>query len=318
MEFLIGIDGGGTKTDAILCSEDGTVLKRVKASSSNANDIGFSTAVETLQGALNGLLQEYGGRQTKILGFFAGLSGGSIGNYPERFHAAFTEMLPNCRNIKNNSDLLNALSSGLLDHDGCVVISGTGSSGLIRQRGTVRRVGGWGYLIDKGGSGYDIGRDALYYSLREADGRGEKTIITPMLEEKFNMNVPAHMDEVYNRGKTYIASLAPVVFEAYRQGDAVAEQILRDNMRELSTILNASAKFLNESPCKAVLTGSIFRDIGLLRPMLEPHLQYKFEFILPDEPPVFGAVVEAAMAAGIPLDEHFVRNFKNSFKRFES
>lgn len=316
MELLIGIDGGGTKTDALLCSTDGTVQNRVKASSSNANDIGFSTAVETLQGALDSLLQHHGGRSTEIRGFFAGLSGGSIGNYPERFHAAFTEMLPNCPNVKNSSDLLCALSSGLLDQDGCVLISGTGSSGLYRHRGTIRRIGGWGYLLDKGGGGYDIGRDALYYSLMESDGRGQKTAITPLLEEKFEMSVPAHIDEVYSRGKTYIASLAPIVFEAYRKGDAVAAQILNENMRELALILNTAAKCVGEVPCKVVLVGSIFRDIEILRPMLDSYLEQPFEFILPENPPVFGAVVEAAIAAGIPLNDSFVQNFRNSFIHF--
>ena len=57
MRFLIGIDGGGTKTDFVLCDTAGRVISRVRKNGSNLNNIGFEKAIGIVKEGINELLK---------------------------------------------------------------------------------------------------------------------------------------------------------------------------------------------------------------------------------------------------------------------
>ena len=73
--------------------------------------------------------------------------------------------------MRFEDDAVNLISGTLGHQDGCCIIGGTGSSLYARIGGKIIHLGGWGYLIDTGGSGYAIGRDALLDAFRCCDGR---------------------------------------------------------------------------------------------------------------------------------------------------
>lgn len=309
MKLLIGIDGGGTHTDMVLCDTDGTVYKLVKEAGSNPNDIGFAEAVKVVERGIGKLLQGYDKKD--IVSLFAGLSGGMTGNYIEEFQRELRRIMGEDTRIRNHSDIVNALSGGLEDKDGCVVISGTGVIGFARRGNEQLRVSGYGYLLDKGGSGFDLGRDALFHALCQKDGRGAPTVLTKLIEEKTD-DLIGEIGNIYKQGKPYIASFAPLVFQAYRMGDAVAQSIVEQNAAELAKICNALGEFVGGSECSAVLTGSVFKEFELLKKYLLPQLHRQFNFIFPDLPPVYGSVVEAARQIAIAVDPSFKSNFKGT------
>ena len=154
MAYYIAIDGGGTKTEAVLCTGDGGIICRTLAGSTNPNDVGAAEsgarlrrAADTLRAAL-----PVGERVTAL---FAGVSG-ATGN----IHALESALAGAADKVTVGNDALCLLATAGRG-DAVCLIAGTGSVCFVRCGGVLHRIGGWGYLIDGGGGGYDIGRDAL-------------------------------------------------------------------------------------------------------------------------------------------------------------
>lgn len=134
--------------------------------------------------------------------------------------------------------------AGAIQGPGAVLIAGTGAICFGRDAAGNRfRVGGYGYLIDDGGSGYAIGRDILAAIVRSADGRGPSTCLSEMVFEALGA---AEVGDVITwlyaptTGKKEIASLAPLLNRALAQEDAAA-----------LTIANRAADDLAELVCTA-------------------------------------------------------------------
>lgn len=216
MELLIGIDGGGTKTDFLVCDSSGIVLKQIRTGPSNPVDIGIEQAIATLNGGLCEIQDSF--PDCFIASIYAGLSGGSFGTMKQQINSRLRTLVSPKTIVENDTDGLNPMLYEFAGGDGAAVIAGTGSVGFCKKDGQVLRIGGYGYLFDKGGSGYDYGRDAIYHALCALDGKGEKTLIVKLLEARIG-DIRASLPDLYHKGKAYIASFAPIVFEAYRQGD---------------------------------------------------------------------------------------------------
>ncbi|NSW90745.1 MAG: hypothetical protein HPY74_08745 [Firmicutes bacterium] len=347
-EYIVAVDGGATKTDMVLCTLDGRVLKRIVGGSTNPNDIGFEKSVEYLRRMLLRLLENYGGFEIPLYSFYAGLSGGSVGNNKERYFSFFRNMLPNATFIYSGSDAINALNSGIGYKNGMVLIAGTGSVVFVRNNEKITQIGGWGYLLDDAGSGYDLGRRGFCAVLRDYDGRGANTILSELYSKRLGGPVYKFIPEIYQKGKQFIASFAPLIFEAEAKGDVVAGQILDTCAEELALLVKAGAKYLKEShhphqphhshhpailPYPVVLTGGLWNSGAVLKERFKSYLNNDFLLIQPELPPVYGAVVEAVMRAKREYDgfsegelgkyaegeihDCFYENFKNSLKQID-
>lgn len=311
--LIVGIDGGGTSTDFILCDFGGNVKHRVVLGPSNPNDIGFEKSCEVLKNGLSELLGQWGGLNARIDGLFAGLSGGTVGKNKERFRIFFETLLPNSR-CENGSDAENAIALGLEEKDGITLISGTGSVAFVQKGGSIKRIGGWGYLFDWAGSGYNLGRDAICAALWEFDGMGPSTLLTKMLETAMGMPVHEALPDFYRKGKRYIASFAPIVFSAYEQHDLVAVEIINNTANHLSELLLTAYKHLDGSSTTVVLVGGIFKRGDIILPLLKNKINMNLDFIAPVFPPIFGAIWKASRVAGIETDALFKNNFRRTAK----
>lgn len=107
------------------------------------------------------------------------------------------------------------------------MVCGTGSSLFVRIEGQpLRHIGGKGYLIDTGGSGFELGRDALCMAMRAVDGRCQGTILTELLADMLGEPVcDAVIPKVHRGGRPYIATLAAAVFAGRKAGDWACEEI---------------------------------------------------------------------------------------------
>ena len=93
------------------------------------------------------------------------------------------------------NDALVALEAGAPGAPGVVIISGTGSIAYGRNtRNEGARSGGWGHVLGDEGSGFWIGRAAIRAVLREADRRGPRTTLTPLLLQHFGVSRGAEPD----------------------------------------------------------------------------------------------------------------------------
>lgn len=234
--YFIGIDGGGTKTEAVLINGNGHILGRQIETSSNPNDIGLESSVDLLLSVSNRLIRENGLDASEV-NLFGGISGvinhrdAMIGMIKKR--SAFL-------NMDIQSDGINLISSELGECDGAAIICGTGSACFLRIGRELIRIGGWGYLLDSAGSGYDIGRQAIEAVLRAHDGRGKPTLLTDLISESLGAPAELSITKLYSEGKPLIASLAPLVFRADEAGDDAAHTILARNAAALAEYIGAA------------------------------------------------------------------------------
>ena len=313
MNTFIAIDGGGTKTDAVLFSTAGQVLGRHIGPGCNPNDMGFEPALQALSESVRALPIPSGA----ISGVFAGISGAIAGDCRERFQQGLRLCLPGAQAVSVHGDIVPAITSGLIHKSGCLLICGTGCVAFARpipgDNENLVRCGGWGHLLDKSGSGYDLGRDALHAALCAYDGRSPAGAISELVELRLGRPVHQAVDQIYKNGKSFIASFAPVIFEAVRQGDLAALNILRENMAGLSNILNAAAAHIpGDSVCQTVLCGGVFKEFSLMEGLIRDNLSREHHFIPPKLPPVYGSAIQALGLAGISPGEGFQQRFAES------
>lgn len=300
-DYYLGIDGGATKTTFALADRQGNILQKIVLGPSNPFDLGFAAAAAIIEQGINQITSHMHRRK---IAMFAGISGGGMHEMRERFKMLFASY--GFLRADNGSDALNIIAAGLKGSDGIIVIMGTGISCFVSCNGEITRLGGLGYLFDRGGSGYNLGNDAIYAACCDEDGTGERTLITRLLcEECKSAPLSKNIFQFYNAGKTGIASFAPVVFEAYAQGDKVAEEILDRNMKSVASLIASAGRCFGDktSPIKVSFVGGLTKQWDVLFPMISRHLE-EIEAEKDFDINVFdGDVVVGALAcAGMPID----------------
>ena len=304
---LIGIDSGGTSCRAVLCDETGKVLRKCTVPGHNPNADGFAALEESFRQCLSEVLADFGGLSCPIDAIHLGAAGSEGGNR-QILEDILRRLLPGARSISISSDALIALSSGLGRKDGAVLIAGTGTVGFLRMGDRLPRFGGWGYQVDKGGSGWHLGRDGFRAAMAGYDAGLPATALTALFEDHLHMTMSAAIPALY-RGDITLASCAPLVFRAAQEGDAVALQILRENAACLAETITRMHKHF-DGPLTVVLTGGLLREGSLYLEMLRAQVSHlPVALMIPTQPPLFGAVCMAAEKAGLPDDPAFSEHF---------
>lgn len=262
--IVLGIDGGGTKTVAVVMDSDRRVLGRGQAGSTNWNSVGVENARANLHAVAGVALAEAGRSAPDLAAICIGASGVDRPDDRTRMQAWLHELAPQAATAIHN-DAVVALSAGTGgDVYGLVLISGTGMIvyGFDRA-GRSRRAGGTGALLGDEGSGYAIGADSLAAVMWAADGRGPETSLTGAILGQLGMSNPAELipwtyaDTAWER----FASVAPQAIACAQAGDVVALSILDKAASGLAVAVQAVAVGLqmgNDFPL--VMAG------GLLRP----------------------------------------------------
>ena len=312
--YLIGIDGGGTKTDAVLCDASGRVLRRVRGGSSSPTSLGIEAAAASLEQVLTDLTRDFGGREMVVDSAYAGLSGSGTGDYPARMHEVLKRLLPNCLRLKNHSDALSALRSAIPRGDALVAIAGTGSCVFACVGDRMHQVGGWGYLLGDEGSGFDLGRRALRAALREIDGRGERTALTEACRAALGVEASRAIPRLYAGGRAEIASLAPVLLASAEAGDGVAKTELNGAVESLAEQIRAAARYLEADERPVALAGSVWNS-ALYTRMMKACLGDGYALCRTDLPPVYGCLVIALEQAGLEANREVENAFRRTFAR---
>lgn len=297
----LGIDAGGTKTDAVLFRSDGTVLRRKKLPGANPNSCGLERAVEILSEALT--LPQSG---EDLRGVFAGVAGSAAADNKKKLTEALKKNLPGVP-LSVDTDIENVISC-IPGNDRCVAaISGTGTCVYAKTDGKLIRLGGYGYLFDNAGSGYDIGRDGIKACFEADDGLRPTSLLTDLIKETLGGTPWEKLDKLYTGGKDTIAALAPTVFRAARRGDETAKAILRQNFDRVADLIHhARARFNCGST--VVCAGGIAKT-----PEFEQALRQRgIEPTVPSQPPVYGACIHCAELYAQGADEEFCRNLSHT------
>ena len=264
---LIGVDGGGSKTLALVATLEGQIIGRALAGPSNYHAVGLEAATTALESAIRAALEaageEHASAPTGAL--CLGLAG--MGRPEDRatIEAWAVETFPESP-VTVVTDAQLVLAAGTPEGWGIALISGTGSLAYGEDpAGHSARAGGWGTLLGDEGSGYAIGLAALRAVARAADGRGPQTALTSSVLAHWGLSQPQNLVQyVYQRdtGRAEIAALAPLVEAAGE--DACACAITRQAGQELALAIKAVAQqiFPREyfglvKPIPCALAGSV-------------------------------------------------------------
>lgn len=283
IRYLLGIDGGGTKTEFLLTDLDGNEIKRTILGPSNPMNIGFENAKNIL---CDGINEVSPGIPKNLISVFAGIAGVTDPESNKKIQELFESLEFGKSGI--SSDIDSALEVALKGKNGIMIIIGTGIAAFTQKGNERHRISGWGYLIDKGGSGFHLGSAAFESAFSFIDGRGGSEKMLRLIEERLEYPLVDSIGEIYSKGNSFIASFSPVVFTAYRDGDIFAEEILKRNTKEIAEIIAAGRKFAPDG--KVVFCGGLGKEKEILTPFINAHLPEETEIEFCNEPTVNGAV----------------------------
>jgi N-acetylglucosamine kinase-like BadF-type ATPase len=326
--YALGIDGGGTKTRAAIIDEGGRLRGTGVGGPSNYDDVGVDTAQAGVAQAVDAARRAAGLKSSPFDAAFLGMAGvvSPDDRAIIRRIAQNLELAP-VEQIGVDHDIRIALAGGLSGRPGIALIAGTGSSCYGRTAaGEGWRAGGWGQLISDEGSSYWLGVQAMKAAVRAYDGRIERTLLLTRVQERLRLaDMNDIMHRIYHAGlsRAEIAALAPLVIDAARDGDQVAEGLIEQGAQALAECVLAVARRLGftDGPCELALVGGLFRAGDIFTQPLKGAIWQRLPHcrIIPAEaPPVLGACVLALQSLGIKLDDSTLQALHEAASRIAS
>jgi N-acetylglucosamine kinase-like BadF-type ATPase len=263
---VLGIDAGGTKTVCYLANAEGQIVGEGRGGGANLQAHGELEVEKVLHAVIEEAIEN---RAVLPVAVCLGVAGVDR-EEDDRIVRGIMRRLGFRTHALVVNDALVALVAGADDEPGVVLIAGTGSIAYgVNESGFAARAGGWGYVLGDEGSGYWIGRQALSAVVRQTDGRGSRTLLTPLLLDHFRLTrTDGLVREVYDRGlrRQSVAALGPIVDRARAEGDVVASEILNMAGEELTRAAGSVIERLQMrgKTFRIVLAGGMFRVIPWL------------------------------------------------------
>lgn len=302
MAYVIGVDGGGSKTACVVVDERLRVLGQATTGSSHAPAGEIQDSVATLCSAMNAALTQAQISQSDVDIAYIGLSQVDIDRHlSEPQLGLLREALP-VRHVCVDSDACVALVGALGRPDGIVVVSGTGSIAVgADKHGKRVRAGGWGYLVGDEGSGLDISIRAIKAAVRCVDRRDVQTLLVQYVKDYFRIEDLSLLRSLLYRGvvdRSRIAGFVPSVVKAADMGDEVARAIFDHAARELALCACAVAAQLGITGTERTNVALVGGVLRAARHILEPLFARELVERVPQatvKPPLFEPVLGAAI-----------------------
>ena len=311
-DYYVAIDGGGTKTEFALFKADGKLVTTAVYGTTNPNSCGIQKTLSILKKGIDYILSSR--KAPKRI--FAGIAGSSIGNHKDDIGSFLKKSYP-MSEIDVDSDIRNII--GLVrENKKCIAaIIGTGSVVFGWDGTKLKRVGGWGYLFDDAGSGYDIGKEVILAAYAYADGLTPPSEVARLVEEKLGGPISEHTAEIYSKEHSYIASFCPIAFEAMEAGDKLAEEIISNSAHHFAKLINHMYR-LGSYGNRVIISGGIAMHNETIIEMVNQKLDSGIIVEVPTHPPVFGAMRTCLELDGMNVDyDAFEENFNKSYKSKE-
>ena len=264
--YYCGWDGGGSTTKTLALDGQGNKIAEAVFGPLNPNGASLETVKQTITDAVQ-WMQSLPGGLSGCQGLAAGMAGVS-----NRQAAQTVEDAVRSSGYEGPFRLLGdheiALAGAIQGH-GAILIAGTGAVCFGRDMaGNLFRTGGYGYLIDDGGSGYALGRDILAAVVRAFDGRGPATCLTDLVYQQLPVqDISQLITWLYapETGKKEIGSLAPLLLKAMEQDDEAALKIAHKAVDDLAELVIASWRKTGMADGELAFFGSIFQYYDCIR-----------------------------------------------------
>jgi N-acetylglucosamine kinase len=244
MDYVLGLDGGGTKTECVLMDPAGKIRARSFSGPSNPSRVGVESATREIEKAVDLALREARVARNAIAALGAGLAGTGQPEMKERMRAALERAFPGVA-VSVFTDLEIALAAA---GEGPVVVlvAGTGSAAIGRSgQGRIWRTGGHGPLHSDDGSAYDIGSRAVARAMKEREEQGTDSILGKKILEQLGCDSwPDLQKRATLQPDNVYPQLFPVVAAAADGGDVTAREILLQAAGELSSLVRVVAEHM--------------------------------------------------------------------------
>lgn len=247
-QIILGVEGGGTKTDWLLIKQTSTstnIIDEGRLPPTNFRLISAEQLTEILR-----LLPNYPDR----VGIFLA---GCVTEEDRNTVHHIAKSIWDHSEITVGSDRDSALAAAFQDQDGIIVISGTGSAVTGRKNGKFENAGGRGHLLGDRGGGYVICMEGLRLALRTYDLEHR---VTPLASELLRALMLNRMEDLIawtqSAEKMSISALLPVMFAAAQNGDPDMLEIIEVGAYSLAEYTSSVARWLDfESPPVRLLGG---------------------------------------------------------------
>jgi N-acetylglucosamine kinase-like BadF-type ATPase len=256
MRFVLGLDGGGTKTDCVLMDETGAVLVRTRSGPSNPSRVGLEAALAALIDAAEKALAASAKSAIEIAAVHGGIAGAArvipdLARVLKRNFPSATVLI--------STDLSIALAA-TRELPSVVIIAGTGSAVMGRDSsGNLAREGGWGPTLGDPGSAYDIGRRAVIFGLRQSSS-SENTRLPDEILHAFDCNWVELQEHIRRNADSILPRVFPIVARAANHGDDFARALLHTAAGELAELVTRVVESLKlqRLPVFLAKTGGVF------------------------------------------------------------
>ncbi len=310
-KYFLGVDGGGSKTTAVVFDEYGNFICKACGESINYYSVGLENARLAMKNIIEAL---------SVRNFDCAVIGMSALN--ERASAEETERfcsdIISSKKIIMDSDLFVALEAIDAEGECAAVISGTGSMAVYRDNGgNISHAGGWGYILGDEGSGYSIGLSGIKAAIRAAENSAPETALFSKCLEYFSIEsiydlIDLYYEKTVNRKTT--AAFAKEVYSCAENGDNVARNIIENEACELAKTTSGLLNNKNKNT-EIGLWGGVFQNNSIFRD--------KFINILSDEgfscvklidfTPEVGAIFAGYKESSIEIVDFIKNNITNSY-----
>ncbi|NQT67626.1 MAG: hypothetical protein HQ569_08660 [Actinobacteria bacterium] len=287
MDFVLGVDGGGTKTTVRISDSTGRLMIENESGPSNYKSVGTENAKININSAILGAIRNIASSDEIIFKSACfGLAGNDSYEDIDIYHKImFNSKIKNYLNPSKTiicNDTRIGLAAGSSSRNGIMIICGTGSNCFgINEKGEEAKANGWDYILGDEGSGYEIGIKALRALMRSYDGRGSGTLLLKTILEDLSIGSVLELIKwTYSStfSKDEIAAIARTVCRTAEMGDKVSIEILEGEAKEafISIVTVANKLDLADKDFDLVFVGNVFKCEKYFKAVLMKKLKGKF------------------------------------------
>jgi N-acetylglucosamine kinase-like BadF-type ATPase len=269
-DFFLGVDGGQSSTTAVIGDAKGNIVGWGSAGPCNhvASAEGRAKFLRVMRECLAQAAARAGFEGDRARWRFKAACLGMSGGPDDK--ATLLDELVEAEHTTITHDAMIALAGATSGEPGIIVIAGTGSMAFGQNtRGETARAGGWGYIFGDEGGAFDIARQALRAVLREHEGWGARTALTPALLEAAGVsdaNEMLHAFYTASWPRSRIAELAGTVSRIAEEGDPIALRLLHQAAQELALLAGSVRRQLWKEGEPGVVSwaGGVFQSVTVL------------------------------------------------------
>lgn len=306
MEYYLGVDGGGSKTTAVVSDEKGNIVACVCGRTINY----YSNPYEKARQNFKEMIDETG--INDFASAVIGMSALSDRADSETAHK-FADGIITAEKLIMTSDIEIALNAAECNTARAVLICGTGSmAAAVDENGNYFHSGGWGYLLGDEGSGFSVALRAVKKALVLIDENKEDDLLVKKFREFFGVRTTDDiLEKFYNPPipRDELAAFCKCVFEAYREESLSAADVIESEAKEAAALSNRILSRLPENS-PMFLFGGLFENAPEYVQLLNDRLDINAQLLT--YPPVIGALLDAVKNDGITPDSEFYQNIKRS------